>query len=268
MPRMISVELLIIAGIGMVLGLLGPFGTYPMPLALRLSYWVGFTVAGYLIFRPITHAARWLQEMSNLPGILTLGLAVAVASLPLAFLVGYAINGMQFSGPMLGELFGILYLQCAGIGFAVTALMQQIFPRDGIPSGVHTGAVKSAPTGNEILSSPQEHAPVATEQRVRLLERLPPGFPSEILALSVEDHYVRVHADRRSEMLLMRLGDAIAEMDGIDGTQVHRSWWVATASVAHAIRRERNWRLVLKNGLEVPVARSQVAKLRKMGWIR
>ncbi len=260
MSRRISVELLIIAGIGLVLGLLGPFGTYSMPLALRLAYWVGFILVGYLIFRPITRTASWLHEMSGLPLMLTLGIAVGVASFPLAFLIGYAINGMQLSGPMLGEGFGLLYLQCAGIGLAIATLMRKLFLSDDDERGESPG--------QEILNPREKAVAPAIGQKVRLHERLPVGFPSEIIALSVEDHYVRVHAEHRSEMLLMRLGDAMAEMDGSDGTQVHRSWWVAAEGVVRVKRLERNWRLVLKNDLRIPVARSHVAKLRQMGWIK
>ena len=106
-----------------------------------------------------------------------------------------------------------------------------------------------------------------TDTKPAILDRLPAGFPTDILALSVEDHYVRVHTLGRSEMILMRLADAISEVSGLDGLQVHRSWWVAKDSIISAKRDGRNLRLVLSNGLEIPVSRSNVGKLKQTGWI-
>ncbi len=104
-------------------------------------------------------------------------------------------------------------------------------------------------------------------EKPAIANRLPPGFPDHILALSVEDHYVRVHAPDHSEMLLMRLTDAIREVAELEGLQVHRSWWVAKDAIQSTKRDGRNLRLILSNGLEVPVSRSNVGKLKQTGWI-
>ena len=56
-------------------------------------------------------------------------------------------------------------------------------------------------------------------------------------------------------------------MDGVDGAQTHRSWWVARDAIRSSRRDGRNLRLVLHNGLEVPVSRTGVAKLKQLGWI-
>ena len=65
----------------------------------------------------------------------------------------------------------------------------------------------------------------------------------------------------------MRLRDAIAELDGLDGAQVHRSWWVARDAVRGSRREGRNWRLILVGGLGAPVARERVADIRRQGWL-
>ena len=54
------------------------------------------------------------------------------------------------------------------------------------------------------------------------------------IALQGEDHYVRIHTALGSELVLMRLGDAIQELDGLEGERVHRSWWVARRAVDQA----------------------------------
>jgi DNA-binding LytR/AlgR family response regulator len=104
-----------------------------------------------------------------------------------------------------------------------------------------------------------------------LLDALPPELGSDVIALEMEDHYVRVHTALGSEMVLMRLRDAMAlmaaHMPDIEGRQVHRSWWVARGAVEDVRREGRNVRLVLARGIEAPVARAQVSELRSAGWI-
>jgi DNA-binding LytR/AlgR family response regulator len=83
----------------------------------------------------------------------------------------------------------------------------------------------------------------------------------------MEDHYVRVHTAAGSRLVLATLRQATAALDGADGQQVHRSWWVARKAVAGVEQHGRNLRLRLANGVTAPVARSAVAPLRAAGWI-
>ena len=248
-PKQLAVELLVITGIGLVFGLLGPFGTYEMPTVWRLSYWIIFIIIGYVIFRPISVVAKWLSEFGTIPFPLAIALAISVAGLPLAIMVGFMINGFSWNGPMLGDGFALLYVQVIGIGVGIFMLMHYLFRQEGPVIEQLNGAAN------------------ITDTKPAILDRLPAGFPTDILALSVEDHYVRVHTLGRSEMILMRLADAISEVSGLDGLQVHRSWWVAKDSIISAKRDGRNLRLVLSNGLEIPVSRSNVGKLKQTGWI-
>jgi DNA-binding LytR/AlgR family response regulator len=87
---------------------------------------------------------------------------------------------------------------------------------------------------------------------------MPARLGPDIVALQAEDHYVRVHTALGSELLLMRLSDAIAELDGRPGLRVHRSWWVARTAVVGCEARGRKLGLRLTNGLLAPVARNAV----------
>jgi len=78
---------------------------------------------------------------------------------------------------------------------------------------------------------------------------------------------VRVYAKNCTEMVLLRLRDAIAEMDGVDGMQVHRSWWVARAVISSSKRDGRNYKLVLHNDMEIPVSRSYAGRLKQANWL-
>jgi DNA-binding LytR/AlgR family response regulator len=82
----------------------------------------------------------------------------------------------------------------------------------------------------------------------------------------MEDHYVRAHTDQGSDLVLLPLKAAVAELD-VEGLQVHRSWWVARAAVTTAVQDGRNLKLRLTNGLEAPVSRASIAALRQAGWL-
>jgi DNA-binding LytR/AlgR family response regulator len=85
--------------------------------------------------------------------------------------------------------------------------------------------------------------------------------------LQAEDHYVRVHTTAGSDLILIRLSDAAAEMAPVTGARTHRSWWVNRSAVETVSRRNGNVVLVLNNGLEVPVGRSYASELREAGWL-
>jgi DNA-binding LytR/AlgR family response regulator len=83
----------------------------------------------------------------------------------------------------------------------------------------------------------------------------------------MEDHYVRVHTPQGSDLVLTPLKEAMAELAAVDGLQVHRSWWVARSAVAGSASAGRNLKLRLANGMEVPVSRASIARLRASGWL-
>jgi DNA-binding LytR/AlgR family response regulator len=87
---------------------------------------------------------------------------------------------------------------------------------------------------------------------------------SDLLAISAEDHYVRVHAAAGSQLLLMRFADAVAEVEDLPGVRAHRSWWVARDAIVGAIPNGRQMKLQLANGLAVPVARAAAPLIKQI----
>ncbi len=114
---------------------------------------------------------------------------------------------------------------------------------------------------------PQTHAAPAGSAPVRFLERLPPRLRGATLrAVQAEDHYLRLHTDRGSDLILMRLSDAVAELAGMEGAQTHRSWWVAREAVRDVRRGDGRATLILDGGLEAAVSRRYARALRDAGW--
>ncbi len=108
--------------------------------------------------------------------------------------------------------------------------------------------------------------PRADAERARVAElpqagpdffrRIPPALGRDLLALEMEDHYLRIHTMVGSDLILLRLRDAQTELGPARGRQVHRSWWVAEGAVASTERSGARTLLVLRNGLKVPVSKT------------
>lgn len=93
--------------------------------------------------------------------------------------------------------------------------------------------------------------------------------PAQLAAIEAEDHYCRVHSQGGTSALIhYRFGDALGEVAGLEGMQVHRGAWVAAAAVAGAARDGRRWDLLLAGGQRVPVSATYAAEVRARGWLR
>jgi DNA-binding LytR/AlgR family response regulator len=89
----------------------------------------------------------------------------------------------------------------------------------------------------------------------------------ELVSLSSEDHYVRVVTDRGNALIRYRFSDALNEVKGLPGIQVHRSHWVAVRAIDRVAVSGKAYRLILNNGTEVPVSRTNVGVLRASGLL-
>jgi hypothetical protein len=225
---------------GVLLALLGPFGSFAAPLPRRLLFWVALLLAGAVCEVLLRRALSRRPSLGSNPVVRWAFLTVAIGA-PMA-LLSWGLGRTLFGA---GAPAGFLFFLWASllITGAVTALMS-------------------------VLNTPGPATEGAAGKAIRLRERLPPQLRSaEIFAASSEDHYLRVHTSAGSSLILLRLSDAITELDGIEGAQVHRSWWVARTAITGARRDGRNLVLLLKGGIEAPVSRPNVAVLKETGWI-
>jgi DNA-binding LytR/AlgR family response regulator len=89
---------------------------------------------------------------------------------------------------------------------------------------------------------------------------------ARLIALEAEDHYVRVHTDAGSELLLMRFSEAIEELSQAHGYRLHRSWWAAAEAVEAVRWRRGGGEARLAGGIVAPVSRSRASALKQAGW--
>lgn len=101
-----------------------------------------------------------------------------------------------------------------------------------------------------------------------LLAKAGVAAPEQLLAVRAEDHYCRAFlAGGRNVLIHHRFADALNEVAGLDGAQVHRSVWVANRGVERAQRNGRSWRLLLPDGTALPVSAKCVVAARARGWL-
>ena len=236
--------LAIAAAAGVVLALTGAFGSGHAPLWLRLVYWIPVmlvgAVWGHLCSRLIE---RWI-DIDERPWLAVAALTAAITG-PVSLLV-WSVTGVVFEGrPYHSHTLPLML----GPVFVVTVTM----------SAINVFLSKAQPV--------QTHAAPSGSAPARFPDRLPPKLRgAAIRAVQAEDHYLRIHTDRGSDLILMRLSDALDELEGLEGAQTHRSWWVARGAVRDVARGDGRATLTLDGGVTAPVSRRYARALRDAGW--
>lgn len=236
--------------VGMVtslfLALVGALDSYRYSLGLRLGFWSALCLTGALLAAlleflldrlPIGTGHRTLKWLALI-------LLFAVVMTPIAFLA----NSLGGARPW-GEL--LMYLQNSLVISSVFVAMRLL--------------LHELRRARVLLAQGAEQA---SARRIVFMERLPLKLrQGRLRALCAEGHYVRAWTDLGSDLVLFRLKDAIGELRGLEGMQVHRSWWVARDAVQGVQRDNGRLWLLLEGDVRVPVSRPNVSRLRDAGWV-
>lgn len=228
---------------GVVLALTGAFGMDEVSLAFRLTYWSTVMLIGAAWGHVCSRAVERLVDFDRRPWLSVLLLTMVISG-PLAVMV-WAVTTRFFDDDR--------------------ALAWERLPYFLGPVALVTAVLSAL---NVFLSRTpvQTHAaPDAVPPR--FLDRLPPKLRgARLRAVQAEDHYLRLHTDRGSDLILMRLSDAVSELEGLEGARTHRSWWVARDAVRDVRRGDGRATLLLEGGIEAPVSRRYARALRAAGW--
>lgn len=224
--------------IAVILAIIAPFDTdLAMRWVPRALYWFGIVAstfaAGFVVSGVIALAFQgWAPPMR----MALMACATAAVVVPLVLGLNWVLLGFWPDAP--GALAAQIFALAVLINFALDLRSQ----------------TQARPSTEATVAPP-------------LLDRLPLEKRGALLALCVEDHYVRVITTAGEEMVLMRLSDAIRETPPEAGLQIHRSHWVALKAVAAARRQGDRAILTLTNGQELPVSRANVAAVRAAGLL-
>jgi len=229
--------------VAVIVAMSGGFGTGVLRVVPRFIYWIVICAFGAAIGITSAYLAfprAWFAERP----VAAWAIIVACVTAPMTIVVAFsnaAINHRVFQPLFLAEVFPSTLATTAGI----TALAFLVRRRTAVET--HASPVGAAPA--------------------KFLARLPAKLAgSEVWAVEAEDHYLRLHTSNGRDLILMRLSDAVAELEGIEGARTHRSWWVARAAVAGVERGDGRAVLTLPDGAEAPVSRVYAKVLRAAGW--
>lgn len=250
----------IIAAAGAVFAIFNLFNPGDMALGARLAFWIGGFLAAWIVVRLIAQFGTASAKLAGLNPLWGYAITIPLSTAVISWSILWWRGGSQLAA---GEAFGRIWPSTILVGVGFFALFYVLYSRADFSGEAEDIADPAAPESAP-ESTPQS-TPKSTPE-TDLHERLPAGFP-EILALSVEDHYTRVHAATRSEIVLMPLGEAMSLVPSKTGKRVHRSWWVAESAVESHKREGRDIKLTLTNGLQVPVSRAHTRALREAGWL-
>ncbi len=227
----------------------GPFGTSSMEIGPRFLYWLGGISIGWAQWSLIMRLLHRLTSANPWPpgvaGTIAAFLFAGLMAVEIYFVRTWLIGAPSGTGtiPFLGIL-GVMLAYC---------WFGQLLVR--LASG-------GSPAPSTVSDSESESG-----TDVRFLKRIPHHIAGDLLCLRTEDHYLRIHTSAGQDLILFRLKDAVSELAGADGMQVHRSYWVARNAVANLERKGRKTTLTLSNGLRVPVSESFLPSVREAGWL-
>lgn len=254
-PRLVITMVVILIAV-----LAGPFHTAGLPFGSRLLFWtllIGLNMIKWQIWVARIGARAgdgWqASALVVLSGAILLNL-----TLPFEINLAYRLVGQTTRIPW-APLFTMSLMISLGIGAAIAVAYRPA-----------TTPEAAAPPAQPLAAAPlaQPEVSSATVPASGLVLRANLGSLGDIGAIVAEDHYLRLWlADGRTPLVLYRFGDAVRELAGVDGLQVHRGSWVAASAVAGAVRDGRRWRLLLASGDSVPVSESFLPDVRARGWL-
>lgn len=235
--------LAVLTSVALILALSGPFGTIlSLSLPGRLAYW------GAVV--PLTFIAGALGSalVAGLMAGRPLWQRLPMISLASALLVWILLMALH-------SVLDFSFARLANAATELPLLFLMCFLIEGTREVIEHQRGSQAP--------PTEAPPPPPPPR--LLERLPEDLRGDLICLSVKDHYVSVSTSLGMHDLLMRLSDAIAEVEPVEGMQVHRSHWVATGQVTGGRRTADQAVLQMSNGAQIPVSRANLKAVEAAG---
>lgn len=238
-------------------------------------------VTGYLAHGPLQVAAAreiitWFQ--SHLPPdvvtkpLPTWGLEQAVDNFMPGIVTWFAISFMFYAWlglPRYGYVYGRGRLgQQSGTPREPTTATPPIATVAANESAARSIAEPTEPVRAPSIASSDAGGEANVALRLpSFLQRVSEEIRAPVIALEAEQHYLRVFTEKGRDLILYRFSDAVAEMTPETGAQVHRSWWVSRAAIDRAVKENGAWRLILKDGTEVPVSRTFLLAARQSGLI-
>lgn len=225
----------------------------------------------WLVMVPSTALINGVAAAQCLPLIVRLVMASLVGALPLSFLLPWALQALDLSGPvedvasMTITVYDEYLVQRYVKIFTLVAVLWVVVNYRWYQ--VHE-FISASSVENTVSSEPVITEQVAVIVAPAFTERMTKSIGREVWAVKAEQHYIRIYTPKGDELILYRFGDALRDLETQNGLQVHRSFWVAANAVEKVETNGSGLELKLRNGLDVPVSRSFKALVEQAGWIK
>lgn len=229
-----------------IFALTGPFGTFEsLKFPARLGYWVIVQILTWGLALSVISLCGALRQRPAFSDMATVLVGALIAAVPIGFVVEL-VGANTFDRPLtLAGIVGQAALSAPVsvlLGLLVSLFLREAKPEQVVSSSAPASAIKPGD---------------------RLLRRLPAEKRGALLYLSMQDHYVEVVTSNGSALILLRFQEALDELIGYDGLQVHRSHWAAFDAVEEVQREAGKVLLKMRDGTTLPVSRSFAKPVRQ-----
>ena len=208
-----------------------------------LRYWV----MGWLLSCLICVVARPFQT-DQLGFIIAVGYWLLINGIAVIILRGF--------GPMLGGKFVLTALLGSAVFsllFTALMLINELLYGFDLPVHFFASTFLISLVVFSIVWVAQSRHSMPTPSPISKFEnRLSKYQTAQLWAITAQDHYLNIQTDQGSELILMRLSDALVELADRDGVQIHSSHWVVRIGIA---KNNAN-SVTLHNGEVLPISRS------------
>lgn len=261
---------MIAATVCLALGLVGPLQTSVQPDSTGLVYWTAVIVPTFLLVLLNSLIARETARNLGWPwglAALVAGFSAVGPIVVLTLVMDRLLMPMEHWHDARMLLLHVLGVELPII-LTVNALMPTVQPLGPIlrsgrqaPPGPRDEPPLPVTAQAITAQAPQPLVAPTVAARIEaspLFERLPPDLGQDVVCIRADNHFIEVSTILGSARVLMRLGDAEADLVTLPGMRVHRSWWVKLSHVLHIDRSGGGTlELVTTTGARISVARGQ-----------
>ena len=215
-------------------------------LPQRAIYWAAISFTTFLVANFTIEVVTAFLKQRSMSSVFASYTASVVAGIPLTAVVyvtnTYVAQNDNGGWDDLLRLFAI----CTAISVCVTTFLRQA----------------SLAVGERDPDTMQEDG-TGLRETVAFLARVPKHLGKDLICVQAQDHYLEVITTQGTDLILMRFSDALNELQGPQGIQVHRSWWISKQHVTEFVRQDGKTFVLLNTKTLDPVSRTFLTQARK-----
>ena len=241
----------------------GPFSTYEaMTFWERLMFWSLDVYGGMTIITIFVMVAASSKVLRSVPMYLRIFLGALLGAVPSAGLVTFLFGAIS-STIEIPTSYPLLVLEMAV--FSTILLLTEFVVWPAV-FGASPGAEESTVARHVAIEQfEEENSSKSSMLASRFFERLPVQHQgSQLVSISMQDHYAEVTTTQGVASLLMRLSDVEDLLQTYPGCRIHRSHWAASEHAVSISKRGRGHELMLSDGRTLPVSDKYLSDTKRL----